>query len=87
MRAISVLLHMKYTNAIYLFLKPQSSPCGMHSFRRSLKHTEFCAERMRIYEVHKGYIFSPNLTENWYKLNKIGVSIYRRVFPKKIRWY
>ncbi len=77
MRAISVLLYMEYTNAIYLFMKTQSFPCGMHSFRRRLKRTELCAERMRIYEVHKGYIFSPNLTENWLKLNKIGVSIYR----------
>ncbi len=83
MRALSVLLCTKYTKTIYLFLKTQCSPCGMHSSRRRPKHTEFCAERMRIYEVHKDFIFSPNLTENL-KLNKIGSLIYRRVFPKKL---
>ncbi len=83
MQPLSVFLYMKYTKTIYLFLKTKCSPCSMHSSRRRPKHTEFCVERMRIYEVHKDDIFSSNLTGNWLKLNKIRGSIYRRVFPKK----
>ncbi len=71
MRTLSVLLYMKYTKAIYLFLKTKCSPCGMHSSRRRPKHTEFCAERMRIYEVHKDDIFAPILTDNWLKFDSM----------------